>query len=118
MALFAIIGPARTWGKRPLIMPDFVAGPIEFQQLSVVRTAFARPRMDLRTEERAWLARPPVTAIPFPPPRSLRPRPGAPLEWIIRGRADGAEGSWLWCSSRVCAQDQDVKEPIGKKLKR
>ena len=62
MALFAIIGPARTWGKRPLIMPDFVAGPIEFQQLSVVRTAFARPRMDLRTEERAG-ASGPVLAI-------------------------------------------------------
>ena len=42
--------------------------------------------------------------------RALRPRPGDPLEAILRGRSDGAEGSLLFCSSRVFGRDQDVKE--------
>ena len=104
MALFAIIGPARTWGKRPLIMPDFVAGPIEFQQLSVVRTAFARPRMDLRTEERAG-ASGPVQAIRSKrffegaqTGRRARPFPCLPPAPLLKG-------SLLCCSSRVRVRD-------------
>jgi len=89
------------------------------------------------------LACPPATAIPsaaspvcqaplFPSASSaVRPRPGAPLEEILRGRADGAEGSPLCCSSRAglarlfpgqatsnlprkARRDQDVKERKGK----
>jgi len=59
-----------------------------FQQLSVVRTAFARPRMDLRTEERAG-ASGPVQAI-----RSKR---------FFEGAQTGRRAAALLFVPRLCA---------------